>query len=105
MSSWPAFFAAALAIWLVLKGPAANETILGSKSLPRRDGVFPLLRLPVPLEMESFWTVAAVGGLRESKQGGRFSDPAIDARLARCDNANPVSGFPIPGFYCWFRRA
>ena len=25
MSSWPAFFAAALAMWLVLKGPAANK--------------------------------------------------------------------------------
>jgi hypothetical protein len=25
MSSWPAFFAAALATWLVLKGPAANK--------------------------------------------------------------------------------
>ena len=42
MFSWPALFGAALAIWLVLRGPAVNETSLGPKSLPRRDSVFPV---------------------------------------------------------------
>ena len=35
MSSWPALFAAALAIWLVLKRLGGDDAILGSKSLPR----------------------------------------------------------------------
>src|ERR1700690_1999701 len=124
MSSWPALFAAAVAMWLILKGPAAKKPswvqklcrfamafflysgflyllkwnpfwrwmpsvdfenrnraegflILGSKTLPLRDGVFPLLRLLIPLEMESILEVDAVRGLREPKQGGRFSDPGF----------------------------
>ena len=96
MSSWPALFAAALAIWLLLKGPAAEKPSWVQKACRARDGVFPLLRLLVPLEMESILEVDAVRGLREPKQGGRFSDPDIDARLDHCDTANPASGLPIP---------
>jgi hypothetical protein len=78
------------------EGAGSEETILGSKNLPPRDGVFPLLRLLVPLEVESILEVDVVRGLREPKQGGRFSDPDIDARLDHCDTANPPSGLPIP---------
>ena len=81
MSSWPALFAAALAIWLLLRGPAVNETSLGSKNLPRRDGVFPVLRLLIPLEMESILAAAAVESI-EPKQDGRLSHPDIYAHLA-----------------------
>jgi hypothetical protein len=80
------------------EGTGSEDTILGSKSLPRRAGVFRLLRLPIPLEMESVLEVDAVGGLREPEQDGRFSDPDIDARLDHCDIANPPSGFPLRRF-------
>jgi hypothetical protein len=46
------------------EGAGSGETILGSKTLPHRDGVFPLLRLLIPLEMESILEVDAVRGLR-----------------------------------------
>jgi hypothetical protein len=44
------------------KGAGSEDTILGAKSLPRRARVFPLLRLPILLEMESILEVDAVGG-------------------------------------------
>jgi hypothetical protein len=72
-----------------------NETSLGSKNLPRRDSVFPLLRLLVPLEMESILE-AAVRGRREPKRARRLSHPFIYAHLAFCDPASTASGFPIP---------
>ncbi len=79
MSSWPALFAAAVAMWLILKGPAGKKPSWVQKTC-RLDGVFPLLRLLVPLEMESILEVDA--GVEEKRH-------------------REAAGFLNPG---WFRR-
>ena len=103
MSSWPSLFAAALAIWLLLKGPAAKTPLFVQKACRIAIVFFAILRVPVSLEMGPILEMDAVIGIREPKQGRRLSDPDIDARLAHCDTANPVSRFPIPRSRCWFR--
>ena len=105
MSSWPALFAAAVAMWLVLKGPAAKKPSWVQKACRAAMAFFLYSGFLYLLKWNPFWKVDAVGGLREPKQGGRFSDPDIDARLVHCDTANPASGFPFPCSPCRFRWA
>jgi len=72
MSSWPALFAAAVAMWLILKGPVVKKTILGSKNLPPRDGVFPLLAFLYLLKWNPFWRWMSSVDFEEPKQAKVF---------------------------------
>jgi hypothetical protein len=95
MSSWPALFAAALAIWLVLKGPAAKTPSWVQKACRVALAFFLYSGFLYLLKWNPFWKwMLSVDS--EPKQGGRLSDPDIDARLAHCDIANPVSGSRFP---------
>jgi hypothetical protein len=101
MSSWPAFFGAALAIWLLLKGPAAEDSIWVQKACRAAMAFFLYSGFLYLLKWTPFWKVMPATGLREPKQAGRFSDPDIDAHsgsLRHCESC-----FGVPALRCPFR--
>ena len=75
MSSWPFLFAAALAMWLLLKGPAAKTPLFVQKVCRIAIVFLRILRVPVSIEMGPILEMDAVIGIREPKQGRRLSDP------------------------------
>ena len=93
MSSWPFLFAAALAMWVLLKGPAAKAPVFVQK-VCRIAIVFFILRIPVSVEMGPILEMDSVIGAREPKQGRRLSDPDLDTLLDHCDTENLAPRFP-----------
>jgi len=92
MFSWPAFFGAALVIWLLLRGPAAETPIWVQKACHAAMAFF-LYGGFLSLEMD--YVLAGDAGNRVGpNQDRRFSDSDIDARLADCDTTNLASGAP-----------
>ena len=94
MSSWPFLFAAALAIWLLLKGPAA-KTPLFVQIVCRIAIVFlTYCGFLYLLKWDPFWKWILSFGAREPKQGRRLSDPDVDTPLDHCDTENLAPRFP-----------
>ena len=110
MSSWPALFAAAVAMWLILKGPAAKKPSWVQKTCRLAMAFFlysgflyllkwnPFWRWMPSVDFETrnkaegflilistlFWVIAT---LRILLLGSRF--PALDARSAGLENPGP----------------
>ena len=93
MFSWPAFFGAALAIWLLLRGPAAETPIWVQKACRAAMAFFLYGGFLYLLKWTTFWRVMPATGVGPN-QDRRFSDSDIDARLADCDTTNLASGSP-----------
>ena len=102
MSSWPALFAAALAIWLVLKGPAAAKP----------SWVQRLCRLAIAfclysgflylLKWNPFWTLLSVDPNNRNKAEGfliLLSTLVWLLATVRC----VVGGSKFPAFHAGFR--
>ena len=106
MSSWPFLFAAALAIWLLLKGPAAKTPLFVQIVCRIAIVFFAYCGVLYLLKWDPFWKWMLSLGFENRNNGRRLSDPRIDDRLAHCDTANhSVSGSPIPRSRCSFRWA
>ena len=91
MSSWPFLFAAALAIWLLLKGPAAKTPLFVQIVCRIAIVFFAYCGVLYLLKWDPFWKWMLSLGFDEPKQGRRLSDPRIDDRLAYCDISNRFS--------------
>ena len=74
MFSWPALFGAALAIWLLLKGPAHETPVWVQKACRAAMAFFLYCGFLYLLKWNTFWKVMPAVGRREPKQDGRFSD-------------------------------
>ena len=96
MSSWPFLFAAALAIWLLLKGPAAKTPLFVQIVCRIAIVFFAYCGVLYLLKWDPFWKWMLSTGFDEPKQGRRLSDPRIDDRLAYCDISYRFSRSPIP---------
>ena len=93
MSSWPFLFAAALAIWLLLKGPAAKTPLFVQIVCRIAIVFFAYCGVLYLLKWNPFWKWMLSLGFENRNNGRRLSDPRIDDRLAHCDIANRFSGF------------
>ena len=96
MSSWPFLFAAALAIWLLLKGPAAKTPLFVQIVCRIAIVFFAYCGVLYLLKWDPFWKWMLSSGFENRNNGRRLSDPRIDDRLAHCDIANRFSRSPIP---------
>ena len=88
MSSWPFLFAAALAIWLLLKGPAAKTPLFVQIVCRIAIVFFAYCGVLYLLKWDPFWKWMLSLGFENRNNGRRLSDPRIDDRLAHCDTAN-----------------
>ena len=70
MFSWPAFFGAALAIWLLLQGPAAETPIWVQKACRAAIAFFLYGGFLYLLKWTTFWRVMPAIGLDRTKTGG-----------------------------------
>ena len=70
MFSWPAFFGAALAIWLLLRGPAAETPIWVQKACRAAMAFFLYCGFLYLLKWTTFWRVMPAIGLDRSKTEG-----------------------------------
>ena len=91
MSSWPFLFAAALAIWLLLKGPAAKTPLFVQKVCRIAIVFFAYCGFLYLLKWDPFWKWMLSLGFENRNNGRRLSDPGIDDRLAHCDTENLAS--------------
>jgi hypothetical protein len=103
MSSWPFLFAAALAIWLLLKGPAAKTPLFVQIVCRIAIVFFAYCGVLYLLKWDPFWKWMLSLGFENRNNGRGLSDPRIDDRLARRDTANHSVWGPIPRPRCWFR--
>ena len=70
MFSWPAFFGAALAIWLLLRGPAAETPIWVQKACRAAMAFFLYGGFLYLLKWTTFWRVMPATGLDRTKTEG-----------------------------------
>ena len=70
MSSWPAFFAAALAIWLVLKGPASAKPTWVQRLCRVAIAFCLYIGFLYLLKWNPFWTLLSVGPNSRNKAEG-----------------------------------
>jgi hypothetical protein len=70
MFSWPAFFGAALAIWLLLRGPAAETSIWIQKACRAAMAFFLYGGFLYLLKWTTFWRVMPAIGLGRTKTEG-----------------------------------
>ena len=70
MFSWPAFFGAALAIWLLLRGPAAETPIWVQKACRAAMAFFLYCGFLYLLKWTTFWRVMPAIGLDRTKTEG-----------------------------------
>ena len=70
MFSWPAFFGAALAIWLLLRGPAAETSIWVQKACRAAMAFFLYGGFLYLLKWTTFWRVMPAIGLGRTKTEG-----------------------------------
>jgi len=70
MFSWPAFLVAALAIWLLLRGPAAETPIWVQKACRAAMAFFLYCGFLYLLKWTAFWRVMPAIGLDRSKTEG-----------------------------------
>ena len=70
MFSWPAFFGAALAIWLLLRGPAAETPIWVQKACHAAMAFFLYGGFLYLLKWTTFWRVMPAIGLGRTKTEG-----------------------------------
>ena len=105
MSSWPFLFAAALAIWLLLKGPAAKTPLFVQIVCRIAIVFFAYCGVLYLLKWDPFWKWMLSLGFENRNNGRRLSDPRIDDRLAHCDIAYRFSRSPIPRSRRSFRWA
>ncbi len=87
MSSWPFLFAAALAIWLLLKGPAAKTPLFVQIVCRIAIVFFAYCGVLYLLKWDPFWKWMLSLGFENRNNGRRLSDPRIDDRLAYCDTS------------------
>jgi hypothetical protein len=70
MFSWPAFFGAALAIWLLLRGPAAETPIWVQKACRAAMAFFLYCGFLFLLKWTTFWRVMPAIGFDRSRTEG-----------------------------------
>jgi hypothetical protein len=70
MFSWPAFFGAALVIWLLLRGPAAETPIWVQKACHAAMAFFLYGGFLYLLKWTTFWRVMPATGLDRTKTEG-----------------------------------
>ena len=70
MFSWPVFFGAALAIWLLLRGPAAETSIWVQKACRAAMAFFLYGGFLYLLKWTTFWRVMPAIGLGRTKTEG-----------------------------------
>ena len=70
MSSWPAFFAAALAIWLVLRGPASAKPPWVQRLCRVAIAFCLYIGFLYLLKWSPFWTLLSVGPNNRNKAEG-----------------------------------
>ena len=96
MSSWPFLFAAALAIWLLLKGPAAKTPLFVQIVCRIAIVFFAYCGVLYLLKWDPFWKwMLSLGFMNRNKAEG-FLILVSTTRLAHCDTSNRFSRSPIP---------
>ena len=70
MFSWPTFFGAALAIWLLLRGPAAESPIWVQKACRAAMALFLYCGVLYLLKWTTFWRVMPAIGFDRSRTEG-----------------------------------
>jgi hypothetical protein len=70
MFSWPVFLGAALAIWLLLRGPAAETTIWVQKAFRTAMAFFLYCGFLYLLKWTTFWRVMPAIGFNRSRTEG-----------------------------------
>jgi hypothetical protein len=103
MSSWPFLFAAALAIWLLLKGPAAKTPLFVQKVCRIAIVFFAYCGFLYLLKWDPFWKWMLSLGLENRNKAEGFLILISTTRLAHCDTANLAPRFP--NLRCTFRCA
>ena len=88
MSSWPFLFAAALAIWLLLKGPAAKTPLFVQKVCRIAIVFFAYCGFLYLLKWDPFWKWMLSLGFENRNKAEGFLILDIDDRLAHCDTSN-----------------
>ena len=88
MSSWPFLFAAALAIWLLLKGPAAKTPLFVQIVCRIAIVFFAYCGFLYLLKWDPFWKWMLSLGFENRNKAEGFLILVIDDRLAHCDTAN-----------------
>ena len=70
MSSWPVFFAVALAMWLVLRGPAAKKPSWVQRACRVATAFFAYAGFLYLLKWDPFWKLLSVGFESRNKTEG-----------------------------------
>ena len=88
MSSWPFLFAAALAIWLLLKGPAAKTPLFVQIVCRIAIVFFAYCGVLYLLKWDPFWKWMLSLGFENRNKAEGFLILVSTTRLAHCDTAN-----------------
>ena len=104
MSSWPALFAAAVAMWLILKGPAGKKPSWVQKTCRLAMAFFLYSGFLYLLKWNPFWRWMPSVDFETRNKAEGFLILISTLVLDHCDTANLPS--EVPGFpACTFRWA
>ena len=103
MSSWPALFAAAVAMWLILKGPAAKKPSWVQKTCRLAMAFFLYSGFLYLLKWNPFWRwMPSVDfETRNKAEGFLILISTLFGSLRRCESFSEVPGFPALHWFRW----